>query len=379
MTHNMIDAIRLCILFLKHWLHIYPKFSAIYKTNGFDSLGCSYQTIPSNFNIMRFDLNEGKINMPKLHSMLKGIGGTILNRYDFMTVDPSDAYPDISCVLSHRFYPLFLFCKDGLDECVFIYPRLLQNSKVVKKYVDIVLDQYKESEQEDESTPKISLLAYGLSGFYTREFELPKLNSDIKYNYSDKVWEDFEFIEQELRHKTHGLVLLSGIPGGGKTNAIRYLCGSLQEDFNVLLVQPEIAKNIGDVSFQNFLIDLTNGSEKKYILVFEDAENLLSPDASGVRNSAVTNILNITDGIVGDILQVRIICTFNTDYSKIDSALRRKGRLIKHIEVNELNSTEIANWCEFNNVPVPNEQAISLADLYAYKEDYLNNNLIHQL
>ena len=44
--------------------------------------------------------------------------------------------------------------------------------------------------------------------------------------------------------------------------------------------------------------------------------------------NGVSNILNITDGILSDILNIQIVATFNMDKAKIDSALLRKGRLI---------------------------------------------------
>jgi ATP-dependent 26S proteasome regulatory subunit len=59
-------------------------------------------------------------------------------------------------------------------------------------------------------------------------------------------------------------------------------------------------------------------------------------------NSAVANLLNLTDGLMADVLQLRIICTFNIDFTKIDSALLRKGRLKASYEFKKL-ETERAN------------------------------------
>jgi ATP-dependent 26S proteasome regulatory subunit len=47
-------------------------------------------------------------------------------------------------------------------------------------------------------------------------------------------------------------------------------------------------------------------------------------------------LLNISDGLLADSLNVQIICSFNTDISKIDGALMRKGRLIAKYEFKEL-------------------------------------------
>ena len=44
-------------------------------------------------------------------------------------------------------------------------------------------------------------------------------------------------------------------------------------------------------------------------------------------SSSVTSLLNISDGILGDILKCPIILTYNCPKQDIDEALRRKGRL----------------------------------------------------
>ncbi|MBK6285475.1 MAG: hypothetical protein IPF54_24935 [Draconibacterium sp.] len=46
--------------------------------------------------------------------------------------------------------------------------------------------------------------------------------------------------------------------------------------------------------------------------------------------------MNISDGLLSDCLNIQIICSFNTDITKVDSALLRKGRLIAKYEFKEL-------------------------------------------
>ena len=62
------------------------------------------------------------------------------------------------------------------------------------------------------------------------------------------------------------------------------------------------------------------------VLVIKDAEPLLvSRDEEG--SSSLPGLLNLTDGLLGEGLNIQIICTFNTEISRIDKALLRKGRL----------------------------------------------------
>ena len=62
------------------------------------------------------------------------------------------------------------------------------------------------------------------------------------------------------------------------------------------------------------------------ILVIEDAEELLV-SREQESNSAISMLLNLTDGLLGASLGIQVICTFNTHLTKIDKALLRKGRL----------------------------------------------------
>jgi hypothetical protein len=54
------------------------------------------------------------------------------------------------------------------------------------------------------------------------------------------------------------------------------------------------------------------------------------------RSASVSNLLNISDGLLADFLNVQLICTFNNALTMIDSALMRKGRLIATYEFGKL-------------------------------------------
>ncbi len=86
------------------------------------------------------------------------------------------------------------------------------------------------------------------------------------------------------------------------------------------------------------------------IFVIEDAENIVV-DREINGESPVSALLNISDGLLSDCLNIQIICSFNTDISKIDSALMRKGRLIAKYEFKELEvekAQELSNKLGFN-------------------------------
>jgi SpoVK/Ycf46/Vps4 family AAA+-type ATPase len=97
-----------------------------------------------------------------------------------------------------------------------------------------------------------------------------------------------------------------------------------------LFVSPAVAASITNPEFLDLLIDNPNS-----VLVIEDAENIIQ-DRRYNHHSSVSNLLNISDGLLSDFLNVQLICTFNCELQFIDQALLRKGRLIAKYEFGKL-------------------------------------------
>lgn len=100
----------------------------------------------------------------------------------------------------------------------------------------------------------------------------------------------------------------------------------------------------------------------KTVLVIEDAEELIT-SRQEVRNSNLSILLNLTDGLLGESLGIQIIATFNTDVKNIDKALLRKGRLSTIYEFKPLviertntllnklgNNIEVAHYLSITNI-----------------------------
>lgn len=170
---------------------------------------------------------------------------------------------------------------------------------------------------------KISLVTTTRSGLSTVEQNIKPADIDIALNYGEQFIKVHEKIVDRLNEdKGKGLVLLHGVPGTGKTNYIRHLCGKLNKE--IIFIPPFMADSIASPDFITFLLEHTNS-----ILVIEDAEKIvLDREGDSSSRQGVSNLLNITDGLLSDCLSIQIIATFNTSRDKIDKALLRKGRLI---------------------------------------------------
>ena len=80
--------------------------------------------------------------------------------------------------------------------------------------------------------------------------------------------------------------------------------------------------------------------------------------------SPVSAVLNITDGLLSDCLNIQIICSFNTDISKVDNALLRKGRLIAKYEFSELALEKSQRLAYKLGLDAHINSPMTLADIY---------------
>jgi hypothetical protein len=203
---------------------------------------------------------------------------------------------------------------------------------------------------------EINIITKGYEGLELKRMDIKPTTLDIDLYYND----DFKPIDELIRKRLSaendkGIILLHGLPGTGKTTYLRHLIGTVKK--KILFVSPSVAGNLVDPHFIELLIDNHNA-----ILVIEDAENIIM-DRKFDSNSSVSNLLNISDGLLSDCLNVQIICTFNNALSMVDSALLRKGRLIAKYEFGKLTATKAQSLSDHLGFDKVINRAMTLAEI----------------
>ncbi|HTO36354.1 MAG TPA: AAA family ATPase, partial [Flavobacterium sp.] len=239
--------------------------------------------------------------------------------------------------------------------------RILFKKTDIEKVEKIADGVSKFKERKRRRKPEISLLVNSRFGLETEVMEITKPKLNIEDNYNDDFLPIHKTITERLnKNKDKGLVLLHGKPGTGKTSYIRYLISSAKK--RVIFLPPNMATSITSPNLLAVLIDNPNS-----IFVIEDAENIII-DREQNGASPVSALLNISDGLLSDCLNIQIICSFNTDLSRVDSALLRKGRLIAKYEFKELETQKAQNLSDKLGFQTEINKPMTLTDIYNQTE-----------
>ena len=180
------------------------------------------------------------------------------------------------------------------------------------------------------------IATYTGNSIYTSHYDYSPKDISIENNYNDDFQKPYEKICEVIEKKNEtGLVLMYGEPGTGKSSVIKNLISKYPET-EFVFVDGSLLANVPNNLLVSYFIENVNT-----VFILEDCEKVLMSREEGY-NPVINTLLNVTDGIIGDVLGIKLICTFNTSLSKIDKALLRKGRLSVKYEFKKLKANKVS-------------------------------------
>ena len=239
---------------------------------------------------------------------------------------------------------------DNPDYFEYVYTNNITEAfKIIKKW-------FKPIDHHEDVEFGIAAINAGNS-LYTTWYDYPYKEIDINLNYNDDLPYDriCDLIEKE---KSSELILLYGEPGTGKSSLIKHLiCKYPDKDF--IFMDGTLLACASQEKLMAYFLDNENT-----IFILEDCEkSLMNRDSN--YNPVMPVLLNMTDGILGDVLGTKFICTFNTALSNIDTALLRKGRLSLKYEFKKLNKDKVKKILNDDSI----NKDMTLADIYNIEEE----------
>ena len=211
---------------------------------------------------------------------------------------------------------------------------------------------------------KVNLIKVYQGDYYTSEKDVKPKTVDINENYNDDFLPIDKDITAFLKNRSSGLILLYGDMGSGKTSYIRHLISAVPKEY--IIVPNSIAQRLGDPDLTSFITDHTDS-----VFILEDCEQLLEDREENQFNNAIATILNMADGLLSDIVNIKFICTFNAPITKIDPALLRKGRCVAKYQFGPLKADKVCVLNEKYNLGHKKIKDMTLAEVYnPDKPDY---------
>lgn len=161
----------------------------------------------------------------------------------------------------------------------------------------------------------------------------------VRLNYSSGTLADYDHIVSCLssRNPCGRLGLLTGPPGTGKSYLIRAIATEVEALF--VLIPASLAGSLSGPEIMPVLIQ-NKVKGTPIVLVIEDADTCLSKDARSANPDGLADILNLGDGLFGQLIDVRVIATSNSERIDLDPAITRPGRMCRHLSAASLERSE---------------------------------------
>lgn len=204
-----------------------------------------------------------------------------------------------------------------------------------------------------------------------------KTDEELLTHYSDDILKYREELFTHIQHAQSGIHILLGDPGVGKTSFLRYTVGhfSTRQGTKFYFVPPAYYGELGSTGLLDFFrhereefSEDEEFDESQLILILEDSEALLRP-RNTTNAFTVSELLNVSDGLLGEGIELQFLCTINCPLRELDEAIIRPGRLLSSHQFLPLPFTKAYNLAKLLNRELVGERrgGYTLAEIYHSK------------
>lgn len=206
------------------------------------------------------------------------------------------------------------------------------------------------------------MITRNMHGLHLNDGPIPVCNIDLALNYGDDFIAKDSIVEEFIASNESGIMLFHGEPGTGKSFYLKHLVQKSLRD--IIFLPNQMIDALTTPDFAEFML-----KQKNKTLLIEDAEDVLLDRKVNRFSAAVSNILNLTDGLLGDAIKLKIICTFNMDIHDVDKAVLRKGRLKLVHQFKSLNVKDSNRLLGHLKKDFITEEPMTLANIYNFGTD----------
>lgn len=224
-----------------------------------------------------------------------------------------------------------------------------------------ILPKIHEMEYIPPTNKTFFIISRGNYGYELRSANVKEFDINLEMNYGKSFVEVDKEIISKLKNEKKGLFMFHGVPGTGKTTYLRKIILDLSDDKSIIYIPSYLMYNIADPELISFISKFKNS-----ILLLEDAEIILTNPVES-RSQAVTNILNISDGLLNDFMDMQIIATLNIQKDVIDEALLREGRMMVNYKFKKLTSKQATALSKYIGINKEYDEAKTLSEVYEEK------------
>ncbi len=260
----------------------------------------------------------------------------------------------------------FVYVYGWQTKFVRIYADSREKAESLQKQLKTALPK----QRNKRTKPSFYMLRLDDNEFSTQRVEntAPHMDDEfLRLSYGTDILTWINDFKAQTQAKYGGITLLDGPPGTGKSSLITQMMRRLYKShvfYTLAVGQHECLTQSGLVQFwQN---QTERHPKEVKVVIIEDAEKILLSRGSD-NNDSVSALLNIADGLIGQMLKVHLLCTLNKGADNLDAAILRPGRLRSHRHVGLLtreNALAIAAKKKLTFTPDPDRENFSLAEVF---------------